>query len=305
METLVKSGTLDCLGDGQRSALMLALPGALQSAQQIQEDRRRGQRHIFDMLDEEGDGKSTSAPDRQLPKVSPWGEREKLSYEKEVLGFYLTSHPLAEQADLLRRFSSHSLPQLNNLPPQMEVVVGGMIVGLRYTNAKRSRNGDTRMARFKFEDMNTTVECVLFPDDFQRCKDVLKDDLVCFLKGTVDKTREDAGLIVTRILSTEQVKREQTRGIMLRLFSRNHEENIVQRIGEILQKAKGRCPVYLEIADQTGKRARLRVHERYYVEPNTLPVGDLELLLGGSGYIEFMGAASAAAHGSNGTNGSH
>ena len=303
METLVKAGVLDSIGNGNRAALMLALPGALQAAQQIQEDRRRGQRHIFDMLDEAPEEKSARADDRQLPTITPWPEREQLAFEKEVLGFYLSSHPLAEQADLVRRFSSHLLTQLNSLPAGMEVVVGGIITGLRYTNAKRSRNGDTRMARFKFEDMQTTIECVLFPDDFQRCKDLLKDDLVCFLKASVDKTREDAGLIVTRILMLDQVKREHTRGIMLRLFSRTHADNVIARIGEILQKARGRCPVYLEIADQTGKRARLRVHERFYVEPNTLPVEDLELLLGGPGHIEYMGAATAAAQGANGSNG--
>jgi DNA polymerase III subunit alpha len=299
METLVKAGALDCLGNGNRAALMLALPGALLAAQQIQEDRRRGQRHIFDMLDEEGAAK-TAKEDRQLPNVSPWDKREQLVFEKEVLGFYMSSHPLAEQADVLRRFSSHTLQQLNSLPANMEVVVGGIIAGVRYTNAKRARNGDTRMARFKFEDMQGTVECVLFPDDFQRCKDLLKDDLVCFLKATVDKTREDAGLIVTRILMMDQVKREQTRGIMLRLFSQTHAENIIPRLGGILQKAKGRCPVYLEITDNKGRRARLRVHERYYVEPNTLPVDDLELLLGGAGHIEYMGAATAAALGTSG-----
>lgn len=279
VEALIKAGAFDPLCDGNRAAAMTALPGALESGSLMQDDRRHGQRHIFDLLDAADE--ATEAGPRALPTVTPWTDLERLSNEKEAIGFFLSSHPLAEHEATLRHFSTCQVSQIASLAANQEVQIGGMIVGLRFTTSKRaSRSGETRMARFKLEDLSGAIECVMFPDDFARNKDLLKDDLICFAKATVDRSREEPGLIVARILNFQQAQNEQSRGLLLRLATPRHEPKLLARLGEILQRTQGRSPVYLDVADLAGRHARLRLADRYFVDTQRLAVDDLRLLLG-------------------------
>lgn len=287
LETLIKAGALDSLGEGHRAALLMALPGALQAGSQRQEDQRRGQRSMFDALAEEpvsgAEGKPAGS---SLPNIPRWSRLEQLQAEKEAVGFYLSSHPLAEHDLDLKAYSSHGLADLATLPDKMEVLIGGMVVGLRFTNAKRSRSGETRMARFKLEDLTGVADCVMFPDDFSRNKELLKDDLICFVKATVDRSREQPGLIVAKLLPFDQAKMEQTRGLVLKLSSRGQDEKVLAKIGQTLQRSRGKCPVFLDIADATGRHARLRLGEQFYIDPSRVDTGALELL---AGQVEWLG----------------
>lgn len=280
IETLIKAGAFDVLCQGHRAAALAALPGALQAGNLLQEDRRRGQRLIFDFVD--ADDHTGSAPAaRQLPAVALWTDLERLNCEKEAVGFFLSSHPLAEHDQTLRQFSTCRLSQIASLGPNQEVQVGGMIVGLRFTTSRRAgRSGETRMARFKLEDLSGAVECVMFPDDFARNKEILKDDLICFVKATVDRSREEPGLIVSRLLDFQQAQQEQSRALLLRLVASQHEPKLLARLGDVLLRTHGRTPVFLEVADGRGRSARLRLAERFFVDTHRLALDDLRLLLG-------------------------
>lgn len=302
LETLIKAGALDSLAEGQRAALMMALPGALQAGSMIQEDRRRGQRHMFDLFDESSSDEMPEAQQR-LPSTIPWTRLEQLTAEKEALGFFLSSHPLADHEAVIQSYSSHSLSQLANLGANQEVFIGGMIVGLRLTHAKRSRSGETRMARFKLEDLGQSVECVMFPDDFTRNKEMLKDDLICFVRANVDRTREQPGLIVSRLVTLQDAQNEQTRGLILRLSMRRHDERLMGQLAHVLRNTPGRCPVYLDVADEGGRHAHLRVGDRYYIDPARVDRHRLEMLLG-AGSVEFLGP-NGRMDGSGHANGRH
>ncbi len=289
MEALIKSGAFDALGPNRRS-LMEALAGALQAGTDLQSDRRTGQPH-FDFFDADS---AADTAQQTLIDLPEWPDPEKLRHEKEALGFYISSHPLARHAETLRQFSTHTVSQLVELAQAgsvAEVVIGGMVTGVRYTNAKRSRSGNTRMARFHLEDLTGAAECVIFPDDFLRHKDQVRDENICFVKGVVDRTREKPGLLVNRILTLEQAQRELTRGLLLRLGIGRHREEDLPAIGRMLQKTPGRCPVYLDITDAAGKHALLRLGENYAIEPSRLAASDLESLLG-PGNVKFVGQAN-------------
>ncbi|HMP01450.1 MAG TPA: DNA polymerase III subunit alpha, partial [Gemmatales bacterium] len=301
LEALAKAGAFDDLTSGQRAAVLAALPAALQAGSQIQDDRRHGQRHIFELFGEDEPAAATGP--RQLPVVADWTDLDRLNHEKEAIGFFLSSHPLAEHEAALSGFSSCQLSQIASLAPNQEVQVGGMIVGLRLTTAKRpSRSGETRMARFKLEDLSGTVECVMFPDDFARNKDLLKDDLICFVKATIDRSREDPGLIVVRLLNFQQAQAEQTRGVLVRLSATRHDAQLVQRLGEVLQRTQGRSPVYLDVSDAAGRHARLRLSDRYFVDTQRLALDDLRMLLGPENVI-LMGPGGQSGNGNGGHGG--
>jgi DNA polymerase-3 subunit alpha len=286
METLVKAGAFDGFGL-KRAPLFAAIPAALQAGSSAQEDRRRGQRSFFEALETEDAAPAAHAP-RSLVDMPEWSDAERLSHEKAALGFYLSSHPLARHSDIIERFSTHRASQLPELGAQQEVVLGGMLSDVRFLNAKKSRNGNTRMARFKFVDLTGSAECVLFPDDYLQCKELVKNDTICFAKAIVDRSREEAGLIVNRLLPLEQAQREFTRGVVIRLSTGAHDEKMLPSLGEILRRAPGRCPVYLQITDGAGKRATLQLAADFAIDVTRFPQADVDTLLG-KGNVLFHG----------------
>jgi DNA polymerase-3 subunit alpha len=287
LESLIKAGALDKLSpDGNRAALMIALPGAVQEATSLQEDRKHGQGSIFDILGDAPTAKETSrdsAP-RALPAVDPWAAAEKLAYEKDVLGFYFSSHPLAQhEAELT--YASHRIGDIEKLAAGAEVMVGGMLTQVRYTNAKRSRTGDTRMARFYFEDLTGSIECVMFPEAFGNHKDDVVNDKVCFVKATVDRSREKPGFIVNKIIPLDKGRLHSRNGGMLRILLDQdlHDARLVPQLGTLLKRSRGTVPVTIEIMNGEGKRAVFQLNGDYKVDLERLPMDDLKMLVGERG----------------------
>lgn len=293
LEVLIKAGALDCFSRN-RAALMAGLNAALQAGGAAQEDRRHGQRSIFDVLDHDAPGNGQIA--RTLPDVPDWSEQERLTREKEALGFYITSHPLTRYRELLRRYAAMEIARLTEAPPNFEVVLGGMLSGIRYVNARRSRSGNTRMARFKLEDFSGSVECIIFPDDFQQCRTEIREENICFVKGSVDRTREEPSLIVNRIYSLEQAQRELTRGVILKFVTGLHQESDLEAVARILERARGRTPVYLVFLDSVGRKASYRVGDAFFVEVSRLATSELEMVLG-PGHVELTGISNGVGNG--------
>jgi DNA polymerase-3 subunit alpha len=294
IERLIKAGALDCFG-ARRAQWMHVLPQALQAAGEIQQDRRFGQTNFLDVFaGANGDSAPVTA---SLPDIPEWSDSEKLKNEKEALDFYFSSHPLAQHEKELRRYASHTIESLASLGPNQEVLIGGMLTQVRFQNTKKARNGNSRYVRCRLEDFTGSTECVMWPDDFVRYKDEFKEDRVCLVKATVERTREEPGLILTRVLSLEQAKLELTRWLRLTLNAEMHGPGEIQRMAGILQRAPGPCPVFLEIRDATGKRCRLKASEQFRVNPSTLCTSELEMLLGPE-RVEFYGQANG-----NGRNG--
>jgi DNA polymerase-3 subunit alpha len=286
LESLIKAGALDKLvPEGNRAALMIALPGAVQEASSLQEDKKHGQGSIFDLLGE-GGGKETSKEKspRTLPTVDPWAAKDKLNFEKEALGFYFSSHPLAQhEAELT--YASHRLIDIEKLSAGSEVMVGGMITQVRLTNAKRSRTGDTRMARFYFEDLTGSIECVMFPEAFGNHKDDVVNDKVCFVKATVDRSREKPGFIVNKIIALDKGRMHSRTGGSLRITLEQdlHDATMIAQLGTLLKRSRGTTSVMIELNNGQGQRAVFQLGGEYRVDIEKLPMDDLKMLVGERG----------------------
>lgn len=287
IEALIKAGALDKLApEGNRAALMIALPGAIQEASSLQEDKKHGQGSIFDILEDEPTSKQVikDAPPRDLPTVDPWSAKDKLTFEKEVLGFYFSSHPLAQHETELT-YASHRLVDIEKLATGSEVMVGGMLTQVRYTNAKRSRSGDTRMARFYFEDLTGSIECVMFPESFGNHKDDVVNDKVCFVKATVDRSREKPGFIVNKIIPLDKGRLHARQGGSLRISLDQdlHDALMIPQLGTLLKRSRGTTAVTVEINNTQGKRAVFQLGAEYKVDIERLAMDDLKMLVGERG----------------------
>ncbi len=212
VEALIKAGAFDGLG-GKRSQWLAVLPRAAQAGQSAQEDRRRGQRSLFSTFDGPADdpgGKPSAA--LSLPDIPELPDVERLAEEKKVLGFYMSSHPLTRHAAMLQTLATHRIAELANVDANLEggytakkteILLGGMITGLQLKNVQKSRSGLTRMAKLTFEDLTGSIPAMLWPEEFQKFEALAKNDLIGFVKGTLDRRRDPAEFVITKIIPLE------------------------------------------------------------------------------------------------------
>lgn len=286
IEKLIKAGAFDCFGNNKRAAHFAALNRAVQSAQGLHRDRSRGQLNLLDALDGDAATPTQTRTIEPLPDVPEWQMGEKLKYEKEVLDFYFSSHPLAEFQDELRLFVRHPIPIAKSLDHDAEFFTGGMMSALRVFISKRS--GEP-YARFSVEDFEGSAECVMWPSEYARWRQELADDRVLLLGGKVERRDRDGPiLVVNKVLTLDQARRELSKGVVLKLSLTQHQPEQLHGVSRTLQRASGACPVYLQITDQQGKRAILRLSDEFRVDPHTLNLDELEMVLG-RGCVMFTG----------------
>jgi DNA polymerase-3 subunit alpha len=276
IERLIKAGALDCFLI-HRAQLMVGLPRAIQAATERQNDLRLGQRNLFEVFVAEETTNGTAAD--SLPEVPLWPEMEKLKNEKEVLDFYFSSHPLATVEKEIRRYAVHTISQLRTLPAGEEVTLGGMMSLLRFMNTKKARNGNSRYLRCKLEDFTGSAECVMWPDDFVRFKDNAVEDMPLVVKGTVERNREEPGVVLTRLLTLKDAAQELARGVQI-LVKLRCKPATMDALGEILQRSRGHCPVYLVVRDDTNRDCILQLGRDYRVNPHVIDLSALEGLFG-------------------------
>ncbi|MSQ93516.1 MAG: DNA polymerase III subunit alpha [Gemmataceae bacterium] len=287
IERLIKVGVFDCTG-AKRAQAWDALAGALQAATQSQDDRKHGQMNLFESFDG-GNGESQKSANEGLRNVPEWPPLEKLKYEKESLDFYISSHPLGQYEEPLRRFSSHAAATLKACEPNQEVFLGGMLTVVRLMNTKKARNGNSRYARFKLEDFSGAAECVMWPEDYAKYKDLVEEDKICFVTAVVERKTDEPTLQVTRIVSMEAGQLERTTGLVLLMdLTDNDQEDVrkMEAIRVVLQRARGNLPVFLHIRDGSGKWLRMKTSDELKINPTTVSKADLETILG-AGRVEF------------------
>ena len=185
IESLVKAGALDSLG-GRRAQWLAAIDRALQSGAAAASDRRSGQKGLFDSDEEE----TAAAPTAALPDLPEWESHERLAKEKEVLGFYFSSHPLAEHEKMLSAYRSHTTVEAAGLKARTEVMLAGLISAIKLAHTKNSKpNNPTRYAMFDLEDAAGMIRCILWPDGFVRYGELVVADAIRVIRGSVDKRR--------------------------------------------------------------------------------------------------------------------
>ena len=178
VESFVKSGSFDST-DPRRSALFAAIERATEAGQKRQRDRDAGQSSLFGMLG--GGGEKQAAPER-IPDAPPWSEAERLLFEKESLGFFISGHPLERFREEIAQWASATTGTLAQTPVGTEATVGGIVTALRLIKTKK---GD-RMASFLLEDLEGSVETLVFPEAYKKAAGRLADDQVVLVKGRAE-----------------------------------------------------------------------------------------------------------------------
>ncbi|MEM9913918.1 MAG: DNA polymerase III subunit alpha [Planctomycetota bacterium] len=212
VEALIKCGAFDALhGLDQRAAMVASIEDAMKSGAQEAELRSSGS-FLFGDVDAERKEKEKEKPTKSLAECLAWTKKECLDFEKEVMGMYVSSHPLQEYADQLERFSQTSIEDIYGLPAQQEIVVGGMLSRVRPTLVKNGRSAGSKMAMLTLEDAKSNkIDAVCFADTYAMCSNALELDAVVFLQGKVDRRREEPNIIVDKVIPIEQARLSLTR----------------------------------------------------------------------------------------------
>ncbi|HEY2894281.1 MAG TPA: OB-fold nucleic acid binding domain-containing protein, partial [Pirellulales bacterium] len=258
LESLTKAGALDSLG-GRRAQHMAVLERAMQSGAAMHADRRSGQKGLFEAFDEPD--ASDSDARAALPDIPEWDERQRLAMEKEVLGYYLSSHPLAEHERALAMYCTHNTLELAALPARSEVVLGGMLSAIKYSQTKNPRAGssNTKYAMFDLEDMQGAVRCICWPEQYAELGHLIEPDAALVVRGTVDRRAgsEESNLLVNELIPLAEAASRFTRGVRIRL-AENLADKQLQDLREILRGYPGKCELNLVVALEDGSRVHLK-----------------------------------------------
>src|SRR5205823_12078558 len=186
--------------------LMNILDRAVELGQQAQNDKRSGQLSMF------GSAQAAASPlprgNPALPDVEEFQPAELLKFEKELLGFYITSHPLTEHQQAIERYTTASTREsLQNISEGAEVTIGCMLSAVRPKVAKTGRSAGQRWAILELEDLDGKIEGMCFAEAYAdisaRYPGVLIAEKIVFLRGKVDKRRETPCLMVSDVLPVE------------------------------------------------------------------------------------------------------
>ncbi len=251
LESLIKAGALDSFG--RRAQLIAAADKAIERAQKAQRDLASGQHGLFGIFD---DHPATAAASDALPNIPDWDEHERLANEKEVLGFFVSGHPLDKYADKLRNIpgvldTATALESKPSAAPTRrgergeEVQIAGVIVGLKVAKSKRS--GEL-YAQASLEDTVGKIDLICFPKDYAALAESLKIEVPVVVRGAL-RAEEDAAnkLCVSSIQPIEDLKVKLPKHLKIKVQLDVASDGLLRELHGILGAAPGPGKVMLSL----------------------------------------------------------
>jgi DNA polymerase-3 subunit alpha len=237
VESLIKCGAFDSTG-ARRSQLMAALETALDHGQRVQREKCDPQMGLFGGLE---CPVPASAP--ALPEVAEWDDRQKLAYEKESLGLYLSGHPLTRYEELISKFTSADAVSIKEAADGALVRIGGLVRG---TKTIKTRKGDL-MGFATIEDRHGTVEVTVFSRLFAAAGDLLTEDTAVLVQGQVQRDEQSVKLIAETLIPLEKAEETWTASVHLSLDLGHTSREQLLNLRAVLQRYPGSCRTYLHL----------------------------------------------------------
>ena len=257
LESLVRSGACDGW-QNDRARVYHAVDFAMSRTADALKDKQTGQASLFDLLE------GTAAEDAEaLPPADPWPEHELLSAEKELLGVYMSGHPLTRYSSLLERYRMHSIGQLGQLPDEKLTRVGGIVALIR----KRFTKKKEPMAIVTLEDMDENVQVVVFPAAYQKFAAVLVQDAPVMICGQVSRRDDPPSLQAHEIHPLDDVPRLFTKRVSIHVPVAIDAESRLAELKDILRLYPGTVPVHICLQFPGGEKVFVNTSEAFRVMP--------------------------------------
>jgi len=238
IESLIRAGAMDSM-EGTRSQKFAAVESAMEGGQRVWRDRESGQTGLFGALMDEGPHQAV------LPNVPDWGDKEKLAGEKELLGFWVTGHPLDRYADKVSELATHDTGNLEGLAKGAEVALCGVLTGIA---RKRNREGKP-WAALSIEDRNGSVEAMVFAASFERLAPQVVEDQAVMVRGLIlPEENAPPKISVQDIVPLENARVDMPAIISIRVWlGRNGDVDRAQALEELFRRKPGSTQVRLRL----------------------------------------------------------
>ncbi len=263
LESLIQAGACDGL-DGHRAQLMEVLDTVIEGAQSRQHDREKGQASLFD-LDGTEPGAGLDIHKPVLPTVPRWPASQELDLEKELLGFYVTGHPLKEYEEDIRAFTTAEIRRLEQANGrQNSVVVGGIVTEIKTI---LDRKGQT-MAFITLEDFSGSGEVLVFSEPYALHQALVAVDALILVHGYVSKKEEDNKVIASEIISLTDARDKLARSIVVTMAHEQVEDENLASLKTVLEAYPGNCEVVLEVSTADQGAVGVKAGSRFRVSPS-------------------------------------
>jgi DNA polymerase-3 subunit alpha len=274
VESLIKSGAMDPLG--RRAQLMAVVDSAMEQAQKAQKDAELGQHGLFGVFQQDEESYVTERP---LPNIPDWDEHQRLAYEKEILGFFITGHPLEKYQDKLLDFhalSTSDIADMKSSTGKGETLVGGILKGIRVAKSKK---GDL-YAQGQLEDMNGSVDLLVFAEAFRRLGERVKLTVPVLVKAGV-RVEEGSNpkLLVDDITPLEEAQPKLPTHLRIKVPLESASSATIDDLQALCRERKGEARVLFDL-ERKGDFTVVMEAEGYNVLPDRAFICRVEELCG-------------------------
>jgi DNA polymerase-3 subunit alpha len=271
VESLIACGAFDSIGS-KRSQLMETLEEALEYGQKVQKERCDPQMGLFD----DGDECNLSVTAPSLPNIPEWDDKERLSREKESLGFYISGHPLTRHGKTMVKYSTVHTQNLADTTDGRMVRLGGMIAACKVIRTKR----EELMAFIQLEDLQGSVEVVVFPSVYVVCQELLVDDIPVMVQGKVQHDDKGSKILADSIIEMEKAESMWTSKIRFNIDGRRSDKAVLLELRTLLRRHPGDCQGEMRIKTAQDVRTDLAMGENWRFQPGQALTREVNGLLG-------------------------
>ena len=258
LEALIRSGACDTFGL-TRATLFSRIDTTLARAASLHSDKVRGQASFFDTFAEK-------APEQEekVVQLPEWPQSELLAAEKELLGFYVTGHPLTPFVPLLEKYCLHNSVTAAHVPPRQLTRIGGMIGAMQQGFSKKSGKP---YAMITLEDLEGAVQVLCFNENFEKFKELLRTGNAILVIGEVNNDEDKPKIFPQEIMMLEDAPRKYTKQVHLRLHTAHMTSEKLEEARGLALSHPGKIPLYLCFRYPTGEAVFLETHEKFWVAP--------------------------------------
>jgi len=259
LEALIKCGACDCLGQ-TRATLFAQIDRTLARAASVIADRQRGQASLFGTLED----RSAQMPE-SVTSLPEWPEHELLAHEKELLGFYVTGHPLTPYAPILEKYALANTVTLAQLPPRSLTRIGGLIAAVQNGVSKKSGKPYSMVT---LEDLEGSVQVLCFNENYEKYRELLVPGKAILVIGEVNVGDDKPKVFPQEIMPLDDAPTRFTKQVHLRLHTAHLKPDDLASVQELVAAHPGKCPLFLCFVQPGGEVIFMEAHEKFSVKPS-------------------------------------
>ncbi len=259
LEALIKTGACDTFGQ-TRATLFAQIERTLARAASILSDKQKGQSSLFGALEE----KAPPMPEA-ISNLPEWPQHELLAHEKELLGFYVTGHPLTPFAPILEKYCLANTAKLAELPNRSLTRIGGLIAAAQHSFSKKSGKPYSMVT---LEDLEGSVQILCMNENYDKFRSLLEVNKAILVVGEVNTGEDRPKIFPQEIMPLEDAPKKYTKQVHLRLHTAHLKPEDLENVRELVAANPGKCPLFLCFMRPAGETVFVETNERFAITPS-------------------------------------